>query len=144
MSLLGQTVDRVKQWGPDRNDDSKECVALLQKIEQNLEAAIRVWESVLQDAPDSTDPFTVLLSIGSERSKELYKIYLDEKDVGRELTRLTGVTLRDNLGLMDEIDVVQAYGQLQPDQTVAQKADAALQTMKERKENVRNAIAELD
>jgi hypothetical protein len=143
MSLLEHIVEAVSQWGPQRDDDRKQCIALLQQLTDNIAAAIKIWEELEREAPVSRDKFTALLSIGAERSKTLYRIYQDQKDTGGQLSSLTGIPLRDTLGLSDEIDVVQAYGQLQADETIAEKAQTALATMKERQERIDKAIESL-
>ncbi len=143
MSLLEQAVAAVEEWGPQRTDDRKQCIALLQQLTGNLSAAIKIWEELYQEAPVSRNTFTVLLSIGAERSKGLYRIYQDQKDAAGELSALTGIPLRDTLGLSDEVDVVQAYGQLQADQTIAGKAQTAIAVMKERKAHIDKVIASL-
>ena len=143
MTLLQQTVEVVNQWAPDREDDRRQCVALLDQVVRNLEAAIEVWKAVRAEAPDVSDPLTALLSIGSARSKRLYEIYMDEKEVAEELTKLTGVPVKDTLGLTEELDIIQAYGQLQPGQTVGEKADRAIRVMNVRKESVIRATAGL-
>jgi len=143
MSLLEQAVEVVKQWGPQRDDERKQCLALLQQLSENMGAAIKIWEELQHEAPVSDNKFTVLLSIGAERSKALYRIYQDQKDAGGQLSSLTGISLRDTLDLSDEIDVVQAYGQLKPDETIAQKAQTAIATMKERQHHIDKAIASL-
>jgi hypothetical protein len=101
MSLLEQAVAAVGEWGPQRSDDRKQCIALLQQLTENLGAAIKIWEELHQEAPVSRNTFTVLLSIGAERSKTLYSIYQDQKDAAGELSALTGIPLRDTLGLSD-------------------------------------------
>ena len=143
MSLLEQTVEVVKQWGPQRGDERKQCLALLQQLTDNMGAAIKIWQELQNEAPVSDNKFTVLLSIGAERSKALYRIYQDQRDAGGQLSSLTGTPLRDTLGLSDEIDVVQAYGQLKADETIADKAQAAIATMKERQKHIDAAIARL-
>lgn len=143
MSLLEQTVERVKQWGSDRADDRKQCIALLQQIARNMDSAIAVWEALQQEAPETRNAFTAILAIGPERAKKLYQIYQDQKDVSGELTALSGVKFRDTLGIMDEIDTVQAYGQLKPDETVVDRAAAAIATMKNRRQRVKQAIESL-
>lgn len=143
MSLLDQAVEAAKQWGPQRDDDRKQCIALLRQLTDNMGAAIKIWEELRNEAPASRDKFTVLLSIGAERSKALYNIYQDQKDAGGQLSTLTGIPLRDTLGLSDEIDVVQAYGQLKADETIAERAETAIATMKERQEHIEQALARL-
>lgn len=143
MSLLDQAVEAAKQWGPQRDDDRKQCIALLRQLTDNMGAAIKIWEELRNEAPASRDKFTVLLSIGAERSKALYNIYQDQKDAGGQLSALTGIPLRDTLGLSDEIDVVQAYGQLKADETIAERAETAIATMKERQEHIEQALARL-
>jgi len=143
MSLLEQTVEAVKQWGPQRGDDRKQCIALLKQLSDNMGAAIKIWEQLQNEAPTSRDTFTVLLAIGSDRSKALYRIYQDQKETSGQLSSLTEVPLRDTLGLNDEIDVVQAYGQLKADETIAEKAQTAVATMKKRQECIDQAISSL-
>lgn len=143
MSLLEQTVNVIAQWGPQRDDDRKQCAALLQQLTENMDAAIKIWEELRDEAPVSRNQFTVLLSIGSERSKALYRIYQDQKDTGGQLSSLTGIPLRDTLGLMDEIDVIQAYGQLKDGETITDKAEAAIATMRERQKQIQQAIGSL-
>lgn len=143
MSLLEQVVEAVEEWGPQRADERKQCIALLQQLNENIRAAIKIWQEIQQQAPESHDKFTVLLSIGAERSKALYGIYQDQKDAAGELSSVTGIPLRDTLGLSHEIDVIQAYGQLQADETIAEKAEVAIETMKERQARIDKAITSL-
>ena len=143
MSLLEQTVEAIGQWGPQRGDDRKQCVALLQQLAENIGAAIKIWQELQKEAPPSRDKFTVLLSIGAERSKALYRIYQEQKDAGGQLSSLTGIPLRDTLGLSDEIDVIQAYGQMKTDETIAEKAKTAIATMTERQQRIDKTIASL-
>lgn len=143
MSLLEQTVEVVGQWGADRAEDRKQCIALLEKVAQNMDAAIQVWEDILKDKPESDNKFTTILTIGPERSKQLYRIYLQEKELGAQLTEMTSVVFKDTLGLMDEIDIVQVYLQVKADETLSDKAQTAINTMKGRRESIGTTLARL-
>lgn len=143
MTLLEQTADVVKQWGPERADDRKQCLSLLEQAVNHMDAAITEWDNLQQEAPETGNAFTAILSIGTERSKKLFQIHQEQKELGEQLTALTGIAFKDTMGIADEIDIVQAYGQLNKDETVVDRAQTAIETMKKRKQRIAQTIAQL-
>ena len=143
MSLLRQAVAVVTQWDATREEDRGRCVSLLESVVHNMNEAVKIWEDFLKDAPDSGDRFTPVLWLGPERSKQLHRLYLKEKEAGRKLTDLTGIPFRDTLGISAEIDIVQAYGQLETDEKGTDRAREAIRIINDRKQRVSDAISSL-
>lgn len=143
MSLLDRAVDTVERWGGERSDDRDRCVELLEQAAEQLQRAIDVWRAFLDDAPESGDRFTAVLWIGAERAKRLQSIHLENRQTALALTELTGVRFKDSLSLAEDIDVVQPYDQLGPQETGVERAESAIRTMSARKQSIERAVTSL-
>ena len=74
-----------------------------------------------------------MLWIGSTRARQLHRIHATVRQLGGELAELTGVPVKDSMGIVEEIDVVDAYRQLQSEESGADRARDALETLAQRK-----------
>ncbi|NIM73387.1 MAG: hypothetical protein GTO67_13785 [Gammaproteobacteria bacterium] len=143
MSLLERAVETIESWGPERKKDRAQCTKLFAQISKRLDRAITIWNDFLDKAPESGDRFTTVLWIGAKPAKKLQALYLDNKATAITLTELTGVRFKDSLSLNEELDVVQAYEQLGPEETGSDRARTAIRLMTERKERIDAAVAGL-
>ena len=135
-----ETVAASPAWSAGRRSA---CIALLEAAARRLDEAISVWEGAL-DAPDrSGAPFTAVIAIGPERARSLQRLYFEQKALAAELSMQTGVVYRDALGMDDSIAIVQPYDQFGAEESVHDRARAAIQTMRERARRLAETIAAL-
>ena len=134
------TVEASRDWPPERRTV---CIALLEGAARRIEEAIAVWEGVL-DAPDESGvPFTAVVHFGPERAKRLQRLYFDQKALAAELTGPTGVVYRDALGMDESIAIVQPYDQFVAEESLHDRANRAIETMRGRIRRLRETIATL-
>jgi len=141
MSLLGQAVQVIGDWGADRDADRQRCAALLKGIRNDMEEAIALWEKTLAESPAECDRFMLVVWVGSERAKRLHQLYLRGKETAEALTKLTGVALKDTLGIAEELQIVTAYDELKPGESGAHRAKQAIETLTERNSRVGEALS---
>lgn len=141
--MLDRAVETIQSWGADRKKDRAQCTKRFEQIAKRLDRAIAIWAEFLDKAPESGDRFTAVMWVGAGRAKKLQALYLENKAAAVELTELTGVRFKDSLSLNEELDIVQPYDQLGPDETGSDRAQAAIRAMTERKEKIQAAIASL-
>ena len=134
------TVDASKAWSPECRTA---CIALLQDAVRRLEEAIAVWEGALADPDESGVPFTAVVHIGAERARRLQRLYFDQKSLAAELTVQTGVVWRDALAMDESIAIVQPYDQFGAEESLHDRANRAIETMRERAERLAETIAAL-
>ena len=143
MSLLDQAVDTIESWDAERTEDRAQAVLLFKRIVEQMDRAIAIWEQVLKKAPESGDCRTIVMWMGAIPAKSLQALYLENKASAIALTELTGVRFKDSLSLAEDLDIVQPYDQLKPDETGSDRAKAAIRTMAERKTSIEAVIASL-
>lgn len=143
MSLLDQAAETIDNWSADRAGDRARCVELFKQIAGRMDRGIAIWQESLDKAPQSGDGFTPVLWIGAESARNLQALYLENKASAVALTKLTGVRLKDSLSLAEDLDVVQPYDQLKPGETGADRAQAAIRAMTDRKQRIDAVIARL-
>jgi hypothetical protein len=143
MSLLDQAVETVESWDENRIQDRARTVLLFKQVVEQLDRAIAIWDEFLKQAPESGDRYTAVLWMGSNVARSLQAICLENKASAIALTELSGVRFKDSLSLAEDLDVVQPYDQLKPDETGSDRAKAAIRTMTERKKNIEAVIASL-
>lgn len=144
MSLLDQAVGAIESWGPNRKKDRARCLKLFKQVVAHMKSAIAVWEKCLKKAPESGDRYTAVMWMGAGPARKLQAIHLENNTTAIELSRLTGVRFKDSLSLADDLDIVQPYDELGPDESGNDRARSAIQTMTTRKERVEAAIAVLE
>ena len=134
------TVEASRAWPPERRIA---CIALLEDAVRRLEEAMAVWEGAL-DAPDESGvPFTAVVHFGPERAKRLQQLYFDQKALAAELTGQTGVVYRDALGMDDSIAIAQPYDQFGAEESLHDRANRAIETMRGRIQRLRETMAAL-
>lgn len=136
MARLEQIAQAAKSWGSERDAQRRQCAARLEAIATAMDEAAGVWSQALGEQPQCEDRFTPVLWIGAERARRLHRIHSRVKDIGGELTALTGVALKDSMGIVEDIDIVDAYRQLQAGESGADRARAALETLARRRGHV--------
>ena len=134
------TVEASKDWPPERRSA---CIALLEEAVRRIEEAIAVWEGALADPDENGVPFTAVVHIGAERAKRLQGLYFDQKALAAELTGQTGVVWRDALAMDESIAIVQPYDQFGAEESLHDRANRAIETMRERAERLAETIAAL-
>ena len=134
------TVEASGAWPPERRTA---CLALLEDAARRIEEAIAVWEGALADPDESDVSFTAVVYLGAERARSLQRLYFDQKALAAELTGRTGVVWRDALGMDDSIAIVQPYDQFGADESLHERANRAIETMRERAERLAKTIAAL-
>ena len=134
------TIEASKDWLPERRAG---CIAMLEEAARRIDEAIEVWEGALMAPDEHHAPFTAVVHVGSERAKSLQRLYFDQKALARELSEQTGVVYRDALGMDDSIAVVQPYDQFGDEESVHDRARAAIETMRERARRLAETILAL-
>ena len=134
------TVEASRVWSPERRIA---CIALLEDAARRIEEAIAVWEGALADPDESGVAFTAVVHIGAERARSLQRLYFDQKALAAELTGQTGVVWRDALGMDDAIAIVQPYDQFGAEESLHDRTNRAIATMRERAERLAETIAAL-
>lgn len=143
MRLLQQVSSVVSAWGPCEAAKRDACAALLSRAEENMAAALDIWREVHAQEPGDGNRFTVVLWFGAERAKALHRIHLDQVRIGASLTELTGVAFNDTMGVADDFDIVQAYGQLRRDETPTEHAEHAIDVLTRRIQQLSQTCASL-
>ena len=133
-------VEASRAWPAERRTT---CIALLEDAARRIEEAISVWEGALADPDESGVPYTAVVHIGAERARDLQRLYFDQKALAAELTGQTGVVWRDALGMDDSIAIVQPYDQFGADESLHERANSAIKTMRARAERLAATIAAL-
>lgn len=141
MSLLDKAVETIEGWDANRSKDRTRSVRLFKQIIKRMDRAITIWKKFLDKAPESDDRFTMIMWMGARPAKSLQALYLENKASAIELTELTGVRFKDSLSLAEDLDIVQPYEQLKPDETGSDRAKAAIRVLTERKQKIEAAIA---
>ena len=101
-----------------------------------MQRAASIWQAY-SDSPTSSDvPYTAVMQIGPERSRELHRIHLELRDIAKRLTRHSGVSFRDTIGISPQVDIVEAYAQLDDGETGSDRSTKALDTLRKRIEHV--------
>ncbi|MDD9983879.1 MAG: hypothetical protein OXU81_21390 [Gammaproteobacteria bacterium] len=134
------TVEVAKAWPPERRTA---CAALLEDAVRRIVEAIAVWEGALADPDESGVPFTAVVHIGAERARDLQRLYFDQKALAAELTGQTGVVWRDALEMDESIAIVQPYDQFGADESLHDRANRAIETLRGRAERLSETIAAL-
>ena len=133
-------VEASTSWSPEHRSA---CIALLEGAARRIEEAIAVWEGALADPDESGVPFTAVVHIGAERARDLQRLYFDQKALAAELTAQTGVVWRDALEMDHSIAIVQPYDQFGDDESLHDRANRAIATMRERADRLAVTIAAL-
>ena len=134
------TIAASKSWPAERR---AECAVLLEEAARRIDAAVSVWEEVLEVPDERGVPFTAIIHIGPERSKALQGLYFEQKTLAATLTEKTGATWRDPLGMDDSIAIVQPFDQLGAEESLHERARAAVATLQARSQRLATTIAAL-
>ncbi len=134
------TVGASSGWLPERR---AACLALLKDAARRIEEAITVWEGALSGPDESGIPFTAVMHIGAERARSLQRLYFEQKALAAELTEQTGVVWRDALAMDESIAIVQPYGQFGAEESLHERANRAIATMRKRAERLAETIVAL-
>ena len=131
------TIEASQAWTPERRTA---CIALLEAAARRIDEAIEVWEGALEAPDEHSAPFTAVVRVGSERARNLQRLYFDQKALARELSDQTEVVYRDALGMDDSIAIVQPYDQFGTEESIHDRARAAIETMRERARRLAETI----
>ena len=134
------TVEASRGWPPERRIA---CIALLEDAARRIEEAVAAWEGALADPDESGVTFTAVVHIGPDRARSLQRLYFDQKTLAAELTAQTGVVWRDALAMDESIAIVQPYDQFGAEESLHERANRAIQTMRGRAERLAETIAAL-
>lgn len=144
MSLLDQAAATIESWDTGRKKDRAKAIKLFKQVLGRLDRGIAVWKKFLENAPETGDRFTTVLWIGSRPAKKLHALYLENKATATALTELTGVRFKDSLSLAEDLDVVQPYEQLKPNESGSDRARAAIDTMVDRRQKIEALVTRLE
>jgi len=104
----------------------------LTTIVECMQRAMSIWQSYAQSPTESDVAYTAVMRIGPERAREIHRIHLELREHARTLTAQSKVSFRDTIGISRQIDIVGAYDELGPDESGADRAAKAIQTIQER------------
>jgi len=137
--LLQRLGDTVAGWDASRGAERQVCTEALASMARNLDEAIALWRQCAGNTGAVGNSYTAVIAFGAERARALHKLHLDQKAAAAAVTEATGVALKDSLGIVDEVDVVQAYGQFKPDESIGARAEKAIATMETRRDALKQA-----
>lgn len=140
MTELEQLIENVAKETDDKI--TSQCCHLLRALAANQLAASELWQEALQRSCGEAQRFTFVLWFGAERAKALHRLHLEQRRFARELTEVSGIKFSDTMGIIDAIDVVEAYAQ-PGDETGEQRADAALKTLCDRSRQLTETVVAL-
>lgn len=132
------TVEASRSWLPEQRSA---CIALLEDAARRIGEAISVWEGVLATPVESGVPLTAVVHLGAERAKALQRLYFEQKALAAELGGKSGAACRDALGTDDSIAIVQPCDQFRADESIHDRARAAIETLRERRRRLEATIA---
>ena len=140
MIQLGQIVETL---GAEELEETRSSsVSLLSELADNLTAAGNIWTEALEQASGEAQRFTFVLWFGPERAKALHRLHLEQRRLGARLTEISTISFSDGMGIIDEIDVVDAYAQA-GEESGRERANTALETLAERRRQLDEVIAAL-
>ncbi len=137
--LLNVLLDSAE---PDAGQRSM-AQSCLREISAQMEQASGIWKSYAEDPVQQEDQYTAVMWIGPERSRDLHRIRLKLRELARQLSEASDVAFHDTIGFSSQLDIVDAYSQLMPDETGASRAKDAIETIDKRRAGVEDAIARL-
>lgn len=138
------TLLTIMSDGSDSEAVQRDAVVnCLREISALMDQASGIWQSYAENPVQEDDQYTAVMWIGPERSRDLHRIRLQIRDLARQLSAAGGVAFHDTIGFSQQLDVVDAYAQLMPDETGATRARSAIETIGNRRAGVEDAIARL-
>ena len=140
MTPLEQLIEKLN--GDESVQARRAVVVLLRALNDNLTRAGAVWTEAREQASGDAQAFTFVLWFGAERAKTLHQLHLDQRRLGTELTAISGVPFSDSMGIIETIDVVEAYAQADEESGAARTA-SALETLATRSQRLEEVITEL-
>ena len=141
MSELEQVLEKLN--AAQDEEQRSQCCVLLRELTTNQKAAHTLWSEAQSHACAEAEPFTFVLWFGAERARALHRLHLEQRRLGRELTDLTGVGFSDSMGIVEEIDVIEAYAQSEA-QSASERADSVLEILTQRRKRLEQVTAALD
>lgn len=141
--VLDPSADALERLLDVATDDSKALLDCLQDISAQMQQARNIWQSCAESSVQLDDQYTAVMWVGAEKSRDLHRIRLRLRDLARQLSASSGVSFHDTIGFSSQLDIVDAYAQLMPDETGASRAKDAIETIDKRRSAVEDAMARL-
>jgi|GEM_PF-2893692 len=139
--LLASLPDDKNKAGSEQRSQVCDC---LENIGKQMDEARSIWQSYAENPVQKDDQYTAVMWIGPQRSRELLRVHLRLRDLARKLSEAGGIAFHDTIGISTQVDIVDAYSQLLPDETGASRAADAIETIENRHADIRDAIARLN
>lgn len=143
MNALVEIAEKLGGASDIQQQTRGHCTSLLSELEHNLRTAARLCSEAIEQSSRDAGQFTFVLWFGAERAKALHKLHLEQRRLGQELTELSGVEFADSMGIIEPIDVVEAYVELSKGESSTERARAAIETLTRRSAGVNAAIMSL-
>ncbi|MBF2761192.1 MAG: hypothetical protein ISN28_13175 [Ectothiorhodospiraceae bacterium AqS1] len=124
-----KTLEAAASWS---EKERSACAELLADAARRIDEAIGIWEDVLQSPDRREVPFTAIVHFGAERARELQRLHFEQKELAARLTGQTGIVYRDSMGMDESIDVVQPFAQFDKGESLHERSQKAIETLRER------------
>ncbi len=138
---LQEAVALVGAFDAERASERDAFKQCLTRVRANLKRASDLWQQS-KDAPgEDAGPFTTVIAIGPECARALHALHLENREYVSELSTISGVMLSDTMGILaEELDVVRAYDEPVPEESLEQRIARAQVDLAQRMQRVDEAI----
>jgi len=141
--VLTELAGAIAGWDASRAAQRDACAESLAAMQRNMEQALALWRECTGRSEPVENSFTAVIAFGADRAKALHRLHLEQKAAAAALTEATGVALKDALGIAEDVDIVQAYAQFTPGESIGARAESAIATLEARRNALKDAIARL-
>ena len=141
--VLDPSADALERLSDVDVADPKALLDCLADISAQMQQAANIWQAYAENPVQLDDQYTAVMWIGADKSRDLHRIRLKLRDLARQLSASSGVSFHDTIGFSSQLDIVDAYGQLMPDETGASRAKDAIETIDKRRSAIEDAMAML-
>jgi len=138
--LADSFLDGTAKDDADRRAAVVQC---LTDIREQMDSANAIWQSYAENPTQDDDQYTAVMWIGPQQSRDLHRLRLNLRELARQLSEVSGIAFHDTIGISPQTDIVDAYGQLMPDETGASRATSSIETIEKRRADIENTISRL-
>ncbi len=136
MHSLESAIAVISNWPAGKKQERDKVRAALADLIGDCEAAIKVWQEYLAAPTTSSDKWSIVAWIGAERARRLHEINLAARQRLHAICASAGGAAARTVRLDDDL-IEMAYRMLAPGETGVDAANAAVQTLRGRIEQLR-------